>query len=146
MKKENLFEEEGVSPTPTHRGFHIMLDLMGVPYDQCVDDAGLLNLISNAATRAGCTVINSIRYRFGHNSPDGCTAIAMLDESHVAVHTYAEIGLMAVDIFTCGTEAKEKTGRIVQMIKDVITYSEINETILKRFVIQPQGSPVPVRV
>ena len=26
----------------------------------------------------------------------------MLDESHCSVHTYADLGLIAMDIFTCG--------------------------------------------
>ena len=26
----------------------------------------------------------------------------MLDESHCSVHTYADLGLLAMDIFTCG--------------------------------------------
>jgi S-adenosylmethionine decarboxylase len=26
----------------------------------------------------------------------------MLDESHCSVHTYADLGLMAFDVFTCG--------------------------------------------
>ena len=56
-----------------------------------------------AATHAGSTVISQIRYQFGQNSPPGCTAIVMLDESHCSVHTYADLGLVAMDVFTCGT-------------------------------------------
>jgi S-adenosylmethionine decarboxylase len=26
----------------------------------------------------------------------------MLDESHCSVHTYADLGMLAMDIFTCG--------------------------------------------
>lgn len=58
--------------------------------------------MAQAATEAGATVISQIRYRFGDISPAGCTAIVMLDESHVSVHTYADLGLMALDVFTCG--------------------------------------------
>ncbi len=62
-----------------------------------------METLAEAATLAGSTVISQIRYKFGDDSPPGCTAIVMLDESHCSVHTYADLGLMAFDMFTCGT-------------------------------------------
>lgn len=59
--------------------------------------------MAQAAQAAGATVISQIRYQFGNNSPAGCTAIVMLDESHCSVHTYADLGLLAMDVFTCGS-------------------------------------------
>jgi S-adenosylmethionine decarboxylase len=63
--------------------------------------------MARAATECGATVISQIRYRFGSDSPPGCTAIVMLDESHCSVHTYADLGLMALDVFTCGNTNPE---------------------------------------
>ena len=68
-----------------------------------MDDQRLLNAMADAATAAGATVISQIRYKFGQESPPGCTAIVMLDESHCSVHTYADLGLIAMDVFTCGS-------------------------------------------
>jgi len=59
--------------------------------------------MAEGARRAGATVISQVRYQFGQNSPPGCTAIVMLDESHCSVHTYADFGLVAMDVFTCGS-------------------------------------------
>lgn len=56
-----------------------------------------------AATACGATVISQIRYKFSEGSPPGCTAIVMLDESHCSAHTYADQGMIAMDVFTCGT-------------------------------------------
>jgi S-adenosylmethionine decarboxylase len=61
-----------------------------------------MEALARAATACGATVVSQIRYRFGSESPPGCTAIVMLDESHCSVHTYADLGLIAMDIFTCG--------------------------------------------
>lgn len=68
----------------------------------CLNDQLLLDSMAQSAQEAGATVISQIRYRFGNNSPAGCTAIVMLDESHCSVHTYADLGMIAMDIFTCG--------------------------------------------
>jgi S-adenosylmethionine decarboxylase len=85
-----------------HKGQHLLVDCHRVPRELCLDDQLLLETLAQAAQLAGATVISQIRYRFGDNSPAGCTAIVMLDESHCSVHTYADLGMMAIDIFTCG--------------------------------------------
>jgi len=58
--------------------------------------------MARAAQRAGATLISQIRYKFGSESPPGFAAVAMLDESHCSAHTYADLGLIALDVFTCG--------------------------------------------
>jgi len=85
-----------------HKGQHLLVDCHGVPRDLCLNDQLLLETLAQAAQLAGATVISQVRYRFGDNSPAGCTAIVMLDESHCSVHTYADLGMMAIDFFTCG--------------------------------------------
>ncbi len=37
----------------------------------------------------------------------------MLDESHCSVHTYADLGLMAFDFFTCGHTDPKKIWSII---------------------------------
>ena len=85
-----------------HKGQHLLIDCHNVPRDLCLDDQRWLETMAEAARRAGATVISQVRYRFGQGSPPGCTAIVLLDESHCSVHTYADLGLVAMDVFTCG--------------------------------------------
>lgn len=86
-----------------HKGQHLLIDCHNVPRDLCLDDQRWLEAMAEGAKRAGATVISQIRYQFGQGSPPGCTAIVMLDESHCSVHTYADLGLVAMDVFTCGS-------------------------------------------
>ncbi len=53
----------------------------------------------NAANAAEATVINST---FHHFSPFGVSGVVVIQESHLAIHTWPEYGYAAVDIFTCG--------------------------------------------
>ena len=48
---------------------------------------------------ANATVLNLISNKF---EPQGVTAIALLAESHISIHTWPESHYSAVDIFTCG--------------------------------------------
>jgi S-adenosylmethionine decarboxylase len=68
----------------------------------CLDDAAFLDAMARAARRARASVISQVRYRFGQSSPPGFAAIVVLDESHCSAHSYADLGLIAVDVFTCG--------------------------------------------
>jgi len=54
-----------------------------------------------AARDAGATVINST---FHHFSPYGVSGVVVIQESHLAIHTWPEYGYAAVDLFTCGDE------------------------------------------
>jgi len=89
-------------------GHHLLVDCYEAPRELCLDDQRLLETLADAAKAAGATVISQVRYRFGADSPPGCTALVMLDESHCSVHTYADPGLLAFDFFTCGdTDARQ---------------------------------------
>jgi len=89
-------------------GKHLIVDCNNVKTDVCLDDKKMLESLVEAAKEAGSTVINSCRYHFGHNSPSGFACIVMLDESHCSAHSYADRGLLAIDIFTCGKTDPKK--------------------------------------
>jgi S-adenosylmethionine decarboxylase len=115
-----------------HKGKHLLIDCRDVPYAQCLDDQILLDVMSRSARLAGSTVISQIRYKFGNDSPPGCTAVVMLDESHCSVHTYAELGLMAFDIFTCGTTDPM---RIWEMIREELNIRTADVRQVDRFLM-----------
>ena len=54
-----------------------------------------------ACKRGEFTVLNVSSHAF---SPHGVTAVVLLSESHMSIHTWPEHGYAAVDIFTCGGE------------------------------------------
>ena len=56
-------------------------------------------ILNRAAKLANATVLNLISNKF---EPQGVTAIALLAESHISIHTWPESNYSAVDIFTCG--------------------------------------------
>jgi len=82
-----------------------------------MNDKLVLKAMATGAERAGATVISQVRYKFGSDSPPGFAAVIMLDESHCSAHSYADLGLIAMDLFTCGrTDPKDVLACIRQMI------------------------------
>jgi S-adenosylmethionine decarboxylase len=55
--------------------------------------------LTKAADAAGATLLGIVSHKF---EPQGVTAIALLSESHISIHSYPEYGYAAVDAFTCG--------------------------------------------
>ena len=51
------------------------------------------------AEEAGATIINST---FHHFSPYGVSGVVVVQESHLAIHTWPEYGYASVYLFTCG--------------------------------------------
>jgi S-adenosylmethionine decarboxylase len=80
-------------------GKHCILELYHCRADRLDDEAFLRSSITQAVQQAGATLLQLISHRF---SPQGVTALALLAESHLSIHTWPESGYAAVDVFTCG--------------------------------------------
>jgi len=114
-------------------GKHLIADCKGLSWELCNDDKKVLNLLAQSAEEAGATVLNTIRYHLGHNSPPGFACVVMLDESHCSAHSYAELGLMAIDIFTCGKTDPRLVFEIFRKKCPEINLGEIDIKIIDRF-------------
>ncbi|MDA1013998.1 MAG: S-adenosylmethionine decarboxylase [Planctomycetota bacterium] len=97
-----------------HKGTHLLVDCREVPRDVCLNDGLVLEAMAEGARKAGATVLSQVRYHFGHNSPPGFTAAILLDESHCSAHSYADLGLIALDIFTCGETSPHDVLRCIR--------------------------------
>ena len=82
-----------------HHSKHLLLELYGCDYEKLNDESFLRCTLNRAAKLAKATVLNLISNKF---EPQGVTAIALLAESHISIHTWPESNYSAVDIFTCG--------------------------------------------
>ena len=83
----------------SHQGKHLLLELYKCDFDKLNDESFLRCTLNRAAKLAKATVLNLISNKF---EPQGVTAIALLAESHISIHTWPESNYSAVDIFTCG--------------------------------------------
>lgn len=80
-------------------GNHILVEFMNCDPHVMNDVAAIERDMVDAARKAGATVINST---FHHFSPWGVSGVVVIQESHLAIHTWPEYGYAAVDLFTCG--------------------------------------------
>ena len=83
----------------SHQSKHLLLELYKCDFEKLNDESFLRCTLNKAAKLAKATVLNLISNKF---EPQGVTAIALLAESHISIHTWPESNYSAVDIFTCG--------------------------------------------
>ena len=80
-------------------GRHIIVELYDCTPNLLNDVVHIEKSMEVAATKAGATIINST---FHHFSPYGVSGVVVIQESHLAIHTWPEYGYASVDLFTCG--------------------------------------------
>ena len=98
-KKNLILNSFGTDQTLSHQSKHLLLELYRCDYERLNDESFLRCTLNRAAKLAKATVLNLISNKF---EPQGVTAIALLAESHISIHTWPESNYSAADIFTCG--------------------------------------------
>ena len=78
---------------------HILFTLRECDADKLDDESYIRDMLVVSATSARSTLLGIQSHKF---DPQGVTAIAMLAESHISIHTWPETGEAVCDAFTCG--------------------------------------------
>ena len=98
-KKNQVLRSFSNDEKLVHQSKHLLLELYRCDSEKLNDESFLRCTLNRAAKLAKATVLNLISHKF---DPQGVTAIALLAESHISIHTWPESNYSAVDIFTCG--------------------------------------------
>jgi S-adenosylmethionine decarboxylase len=106
-----------------YRGFHIMIDAVftnELPIDfgvTLMDEMRRLAALHNVRC-----VHHHVETFDGSLSPPGFAAVGLLDESHMTAHCYSDQGLLAFDVFTCGS-MPENTRKVA---RDVLAFLKLH--------------------
>ena len=98
-KKSQILSSLSDEQKLSHQSKHFLLELYRCDCEKLNDEAFLRCILNRSAKLANATVLNLTSNKF---EPQGVTAIALLAESHISIHTWPESNYSAVDIFTCG--------------------------------------------
>ncbi|MFZ9249269.1 MAG: adenosylmethionine decarboxylase [Candidatus Nanopelagicales bacterium] len=113
-----------------------MEELLGVHYiaELCKCNKILLNdsefisiSLKEAIAYSNATLLEEVKYEF---TPQGVTAICLLSESHISIHTWPEKGYAAVDVFTCGSHTDPQ--KACDYMKNALESEKSKITIIER--------------
>jgi len=87
-------------------GHHYIAEASGCTPEIIGKVEAVEQILVRAAEIAGVQVWSISFHRF---NPNGVSGVVVISESHLALHTWPEFGYVALDIFTCGDDAKPET-------------------------------------
>lgn len=86
--------------------------------------------MTEAALECGATIVQKCFHLF---TPHGVSGVIIISESHLAIHTWPELGYAAVDLFTCGEACDPKVAYnfLKKMFRSKDTsYTQLNRGIM----------------
>jgi S-adenosylmethionine decarboxylase len=87
-------------------GTHVICDVSGIHPDVVGDTDLISGAIVRGIRASGATLCGMQVKEF---QPSGMTAVYLLSESHVSVHTYPDSNSLFLDAFTCGERCSPQT-------------------------------------
>jgi S-adenosylmethionine decarboxylase len=81
---------------------HVLFKLYDCNETLLNDKEFIENLLYESAVECGATFLKTTSHQF---DPHGVTAVCLLAESHISIHTWPETSQAVCDIFTCGDGA-----------------------------------------
>ena len=90
------------------QGLHLTADLHGCAATQAVmtDPGALRTLCLGAVAASGLHAVGELFHPFP--APGGVTGVVLLAESHLAVHTWPELGAVTLDIYVCNLQGDKR--------------------------------------
>lgn len=85
-------------------GKHVYGNLYGCDPKLIDDESFLKSIVIEAAKLARMTIWDTKTWKFG-GEKGGVSVMALVLESHIAIHTWSELGYATVDVFTCGAKS-----------------------------------------
>jgi len=82
-------------------GKHVFGNLYDINPEILTNEEFLYNVILEAVKIANMTLVESKSWSFGEEK-GGVSVIALVEESHIALHTWSEYNYATLDVYTCG--------------------------------------------
>ena len=97
------------------QGLHLTADLSDCPVDRpaFTEPEALREVCLDAVRRSGLQPVGELFHRF--DAAGGVTGVVLLAESHLAVHTWPELGAVTLDVYVCNYHC-DNSARAVSLL------------------------------
>ncbi|MCW7540853.1 adenosylmethionine decarboxylase [Aquabacterium sp. A7-Y] len=121
------------------QGLHLTADLLGCRAEAplMTDPEVLRALCRREVEAAGLQPVGELFHRFAPaepGGPAGVTGVVLLAESHLAVHTWPELGGATLDVYVCnfGADNRERAEALMQALVLAFEPVEVSRQRLQR--------------
>ncbi len=123
-------------------GLQLTADLRGCAIGRpaMTDPAVLREACRSAVNAAGLTPVGELFHRFddaeipGNGAANGITGVVLLAESHIAVHTWPELGAATLDVYVCniGRDNSARAETLLAALIDLFAPAAVERHALQR--------------
>ncbi|MBQ9688205.1 S-adenosylmethionine decarboxylase proenzyme [bacterium] len=131
------FEVEQEGKKHYHLGQHVLAEFFECNPNILNNLEKVEQLMVEAALECGATIVQKCFHRF---NPYGISGVVIIAESHLAIHTWPELGYAAVDLFTCGSKCDPTVA--FEYLRKCFASKSSSYTALKRGIIDEETSSV----
>lgn len=121
------------------QGLHLTADLSGVRADLALmlEPAALQALCLDAVAQAGLGAVAELFHRFTPapaEAQSGITGVVLLAESHLAIHTWPELGGVTLDVYVCnmGQDNSAKARALMARLISAFAPTQVLQQALQR--------------
>ena len=121
------------------QGLHLTADLRGCDALQplMTDPGALRDTCVRAVAEAGLGAVAELFHRFTpavEGEPSGITGVVLLAESHLAIHTWPELGGVTLDVYVCnyGADNSAKAERLMDALVAAFAPAHVGRQSLHR--------------
>ncbi len=115
-------------------GRHILAEFFNCDKDILNDHNKIEEVMNDAAEKSGATIVQSVFHTF---NPYGVSGVVVIQESHLAIHTWPEYNYAAIDVFTCGDTVDPWVA--AEILKKSLKSTEVTTVELNRGEIKGHG-------
>ncbi len=94
------------------RGTHHVVEFINCKSDKLNSVKDLERMVFEGIKKSGLSHEKIITHKF---NPVGVTLLAIISESHIAMHTYPEAGNVSLDVYTCSDAKKQE--KFISLVK-----------------------------
>jgi len=114
-------------------GKHMICDIRGIENNELLNSsADLKKMLNSICDKYNFQILQEVNYEF---TPQGCSILFLLSESHISIHTFPERKHMSLDLYTCREyENDEEYKKIYNFLLETLSASKDSTLqIVERF-------------
>jgi S-adenosylmethionine decarboxylase proenzyme len=114
-------------------GKHMICDIRGIENNELLNSiADLKKMLYNICDACNFQILQEVNYEF---TPQGCSILFLLSESHISIHTFPERKHVSIDLYTCREyENDEEYKKIYDFLLETLSASKDSTLqIVERF-------------
>ncbi len=113
-------------------GKHAIIDLSGCDSEIMSNYDLIRDILVQTAQIANITVLDMVEHYF---KPEGYTAVLVLEESHLSIHTWPEYNYVSIDLYSCNLQTN------FQAVKDFLA-DKFKATVTKFSLLERKYSGI----